>query len=161
VEPDVTAPRALPQDDDELLDALRSMWERRDPVPAGLVDRAQFAIWLEDLDTEVEMLVLTSEVDVAAGARSTETARTVTFSTDHLSILITVSERPDGRRRVDGWVSPATSGEVVVRQVDGSSREAVVDADGRFALDDLVPGMAQLVLRSSDSTSVATPPIEL
>lgn len=156
----MNASRTLPQDDDQLLDALRTLWERRDPVPTGLVDRVQFAIWLEDLDTEVEMLALTSEVDVAAGARSTETARTVTFSTDHLSIMITVSERPDGRRRVDGWVSPASSGEVVVRQADGSSRDAVVDADGRFALDDLVPGMAQLVLRSDDS-SVATPPIEL
>jgi hypothetical protein len=160
VEPDVNASRTLPQDDDQLLDALRTLWERRDPVPTGLVDRVQFAIWLEDLDTEVEMLALTSEVDVAAGARSTETARTVTFSTDHLSIMITVSERPDGRRRVDGWVSPASSGEVVVRQADGSSRDAVVDVDGRFALDDLAPGMAQLVLRSDDS-SVATPPIEL
>ncbi len=156
----MNASRALPQDDDQLLDALRTLWERRDPVPTGLVDRVQFAIWLEDLDTEVEMLALTSEVDVAAGARSTETARTVTFSTDHLSIMITVSERPDGRRRVDGWVSPATAGDVVVRQVDGSSRDAVVDADGRFALDDLAPGMAQLVLRADDS-SVATPPIEL
>ncbi len=152
---------ALPQDDDELLDALRTLWERRDPVPTGLVDRVQFAIWLEDLDTEVEMLALTSEIDVAAGARSTETARTVTFSTDHLSIMITVSERPDGRRRVDGWVSPAASGQVVVRQVGGSNHEADVDADGRFALDDLVPGMAQLVLRSEGGDAVATPPIEL
>jgi hypothetical protein len=161
VEPDVNASRTLPQDDDQLLDALRTLWERRDPVPSGLVDRVQFAIWLEDLDTEVEMLALTSEVDVAAGARSTETARTVTFSTDHRSIMITVSERPDGRRRVDGWVSPATAGEVVVRQVDGTGRDAVVDADGRFALDDLVPGMAQLVMRPADGTPVATPPIEL
>lgn len=157
----MNASRALPQDDDELLDALRGLWERRDPVPSGLVDRVQFAIWLEDLDTEVEMLALTSEVDVAAGARSTETARTVTFSTDHLSIMITVSERPDGRRRVDGWVSPAASGQVVVRQSDGSNHEAGVDDDGRFALDDLVPGLAQLVLRGAGGDAVATPPIEL
>lgn len=156
----MTGPRALPHDD-QLLDALRAVWERRDPVPSGLVDRVRFAIWLEDLDTEVEVLALTCEVDVGAGARSTETARTVTFSTDHLSILITVSERPDGRRRVDGWVSPATSGRVVVRQVDGASLEADVDADGRFALDDLVPGTAQLVLRASGGDAVATPPIEL
>ncbi|GAB4065722.1 hypothetical protein GCM10028777_16210 [Angustibacter speluncae] len=157
----MNASRALPQDDDQLLDALRGLWERRDPVPTGLVDRVQFAIWLEDLDTEVEMLALTSEVDVAAGARSTETARTVTFSTDHLSIMITVSERPDGRRRVDGWVSPAASGQVVVRQSDGSNHDAEVDADGRFALDDLVPGLAQLVLRGTGGDAVATPPIEL
>lgn len=156
----MTPPRTLPQDDDALLDTLRELWERRDPVPTGLVDRVQFAIWLEDLDSEVELLALTTEVDVAAGSRSTETARTVTFSTDHLSILITVSDRPDGLRRVDGWVSPARSGEVVVRQLGGSTREAEVDADGRFALDHLTPGMVQLVLRS-DGSSVATPPIEL
>ncbi len=39
-----------------LLDQLRAMWERRDPVPVDLVDRVLFAVWLEDLDTEVEML---------------------------------------------------------------------------------------------------------
>ncbi len=145
-----------------LLDQLRAMWARRDPVPVDLVDRVMFAVWLEDLDTEVEMLTMTAQSGDLVGVRATQTARTVTFSTDDLSILITVSDRPEGRRRVDGWVTPQGSGEVTLRRSDGTSVTAPVDADGRFALDDLSPGLVQIVLRRGDADPlVAAPPIEL
>lgn len=145
-----------------LLDQLRAMWSRRDPVPVDLVDRVLFAVWLEDLDTEVEMLTMTEQADDLVGVRATQTARTVTFSTDDLAILITVSDRPQGRRRVDGWVTPTGPGEVTLRRSDGTSTTAPVDDDGRFALDELVPGLAQIVLRRGDDDPlVAAPPIEL
>jgi hypothetical protein len=144
-----------------LLDRLRAMWDRRDPAPVDLVDRVLFAVWLEDLDTEVEMLTMTEHAGLV-GARATETARTVTFSTDELSILISVSDRPEGLRRVDGWVSPKGEGEVTLRRSDGTVSSTAVDEDGRFALDDLPAGLAQLVLhRGDDRPLVAAPPIEL
>lgn len=145
-----------------LLDQLRAMWTRRDPVPVDLVDRVLFAVWLEDLDTAVEMLTMTEQSEDLVGVRTTQTARTVTFSTDDLSILITVSDRPEGRRRVDGWVTPKGSGEVTLRRSDGTSSTAPVDEDGRFALDDLAPGLGQIVLsRGDEDPLVAAPPIEL
>lgn len=145
-----------------LLDQLRAMWERRDPVPADLVERVMFAVWLEDLDTEVEMLTMTEGAGDLVGVRATQTARTVTFSTDELSILITVSDRPEGRRRVDGWVTPKGAGEISLRRSDGTTATTHVDDDGRFALDDLAPGLAQIVLRRGDDEPlVAAPPIEL
>lgn len=145
-----------------LLDRLRSTWERRDPVPGDLVDRVLFAVWLEDLDTEVEMLTMTEHAGDLVGVRATETARTVTFSTDDLSILISVSERPEGRRRVDGWVTPRGSGRITLRRTDGTSSATTVDEDGRFALDDLAAGLVQIVLhRGDDQPLVAAPPIEL
>lgn len=145
-----------------LLDQLRAMWTRRDPVPVDLVDRVLFAVWLEDLDTAVEMLTMTEQSEDLVGVRTTQTARTVTFSTDDLSILITVSDRPEGRRRVDGWVTPKGSGEVTLRRSDGTSSTAPVDEDGRFALDDLAPGLGQIVLsRRDEDPLVAAPPIEL
>ena len=145
-----------------LLDQLRAMWERRDPVPADLVDRVLFAVWLEDLDTEVEMLTMTEHSGELVGVRATQTARTITFSTDDLSILISVSDRPEGRRRVDGWVTPKGAGEVALRRSDGTTSVTTVDEDGRFALDDLPAGLAQIVLRRGDDDPlVAAPPIEL
>jgi len=145
-----------------LLDQLRAMWERRDPVPVDLVDRVLFAIRLEDLDTEVQLLTATEHDGDLVGVRATQTARTITFSTDDLSILISVSDRPEGRRRVDGWVTPRGAGEVTLRRADGTTSTTTVDDDGRFALDDLSAGLAQIVLRrGADQALVAAPPIEL
>ncbi len=110
-------PDDLTGGDAELLDRLQAMWETNDPMPAGLVERVIFAIGLDDLD--VEMMRLTEEILVPAGARGAEHVRTITFGGDSITVMVTVSqERPDSFR-LDGWLAPAAALSIELRRTDG------------------------------------------
>jgi hypothetical protein len=138
------------------------MWERRDPVPGDLADRVLFALWLENLDAHVAVLIQDERQSELVGARADDEGRTITFGTDSLTVVLSISDRPDGLVRIDGWVTPAGAGEVVARLASGLERTTVVDADGRFALDGLVSGLIQLVYRQEgEHGAIAAPPITL
>ena len=153
------ATEAIEADDLALLEKVRALWERRDPVPAGLADRVEFALTLDALETEVATL---TQLDLAhAGSRAgeTEAVRTVTFSSETLDAMVTLTDAPDGTVRVDGWVAPAAV--MRVELVLGSSTlEVETDDDGRFVLESVPPGLAKLVLHPEGRT-VLSPTIEL
>src|SRR5580765_1189735 len=100
-------PEDLSRVDAELLDRLQEMWLAADPVPEGLVERVTFAIGLDDLD--VEMMRLTEEVLVPAGARGAEHVRTITFGGDSITVMVTVSQEGQDGFRLDGWLAPAAA----------------------------------------------------
>lgn len=140
-------------DDDRALEArLRGMWESVDPEPADLADRALFLLELADLDSE---LLRVQEVE-AVGARGEDTARTVTFYGDHVSVMVTLSGGPGGTRRVDGWITPPAGLDVEVRTRDGSTTTAA-DAGGRFSFPELPPALVQLVLHPTEGALVELP----
>lgn len=148
--------------DAALLAALRTMWEEADPPSTDLADRMVLAVQLERLDAE--LLLLSEDVQVPAGARTEEPARTLTFSHDAVSVMVTIT--PRGRRfRLDGWVAPGHGGQLELRRPDGAVTSVAVDSDGRFVLGDVRPGMIQLVYRPPDggplSHPVAAPPVRL
>lgn len=148
--------------DEEMVEQLKAMWERRDPVPVDLADRVLFALWLEDLDANVAALVEDVRQSELVGARSGDVARTITFGTDSITVVLSISERPDDLVRIDGWVTPAGAGEVVARLASGLERTTAVDADGRFALDGLASGLIQLVYRpEGEHGAVGAPAITL
>lgn len=149
--------------EDEILEALAAGWQRRDPAPADLADRVILTLALAHLDEEVELLSLISCQSEAVGARAEEAARTLTFSTARLTILVTISERPDNHLRLDGWIDPPAPGEVSVVAGQDRPRTGVVDADGRFAIDDLLPGLVQLSYREHalENRVVAAPAFQL
>jgi hypothetical protein len=92
----------LDPSDFALLNSLRAYYDERDPVPYGLLERIQFEITLDALHTEVATL---TQLDMAtAGTRSaaTETVRTITFSSDSLTTMVTLAPQGDGTVRVDG-----------------------------------------------------------
>lgn len=136
--------------DDALLDGLRALWERADPPPPGFAERLSFVLALDDLDAEV--LRLRAEVLEPSGARASEHVRTITFGGDTMTVMVTIS--PDARRgfRIDGWVAPATPARVELRLADGS-RETAADLDGRFVIESVPGGLAQLVLHPTDASS--------
>jgi hypothetical protein len=153
-------------DDRTLLARLRSMWERLDPPPAGLADKMIAAIELDSLDFEYELLALTQPVQPLAGARGSSDASTMTFGGDEVTVMVHVTRLGAGRLRLVGWVAPATTARLEIRNRDGRD-ESFVDASGRFSLPDVPSGMTRLVLHPTDNSGYhlsmpfATPIVEL
>ncbi|MGH3507575.1 MAG: hypothetical protein ACRDO2_10275 [Nocardioidaceae bacterium] len=144
---------------------LAAMWEARDPMPEGLVERVLVAIGTEDLDAEYELLHLMERSTELAGARGAGEAFTISFAGGSFSLLLRVSAIGDKLCRVDGWVTPAKPMTLSVSQ-KSKTWEAVVDAFGRFELPKLPTGLSRFWLASSEETTdgpglFATPTFEL
>ena len=88
---------------------MRAMWAQVDPMPADLIDRMVAAIAVDDLSREYALLTLV-ETDLAA-VRGDGDVLTLQFSDGTTSILLHVTTTATGRRRVDGWVDTAASGQ--------------------------------------------------
>jgi len=144
-------PEDLTASDAELLDRLKVMWEANDPMPPGLVERVTFAIGLDDLD--VEMMRLTEEVLVPAGARGAEHVRTITFGGETVTVMVTVSQEGHDAFRLDGWLAPAAALSIELRRSDASVTTSS-DEDGRFVFENVAPGLAQLVLHPTPNSAV-------
>jgi hypothetical protein len=150
-----------------ILGELRDYYEQHDPVPAGLVERVQFEITLDALEAEVATL---TQLDLSlAGARSTPTeeVRTITFTSESLTTMVTLTFEPDGTVRVDGWAAPGAGLRVEVLFA-GAARETRADEDGRFVFEGLPRGLAKFALHSeatgpdaAGATTVLSPTLEL
>lgn len=144
-----------------LLADLGRVIERVDPAPDGLADRALFALTLAGLHEEMVELVRLELPAAAVRGEEQVQARTVTFTADPATVMITVSPGPQGVR-LDGWVAPPARYVVEVHRPDGDvSVES--DDEGCFVVEDVPGGAASLVLRRADGTgpAVSTPVIEL
>jgi len=126
-----------------VLGELRSAYAQADPVPADLVDRVRFALALENID--VEILRLREELDLVTGVRGEEQCRTITFDSERLTIMIRLSTSGDDGVRIDGWLAPPRVHAVEVRTVSGALTSPV-DDDGRFVVEPVPRGMAQIVV---------------
>lgn len=152
--------------DEDLLNTLRECYERLDPMPDSLIERSLFALAIQDIDTEVFQLAEQYRLE-PSGARGSEggeddrdregegeEARVVTFDSDSLTIMIRISQL-GGLVRIDGWLAPPQACRVELR-----SGERVVgadaDAEGRFVLDAIPRGLAQLVVRLGGSEETLT-----
>jgi hypothetical protein len=129
--------------DAALFARMRSVWEAVDPVPADLVDRMVAAVAVEDLSREYALLTLVEASELAAVRGESDTA-TLQFSDGSTSVLVHVAATEGGGRRVDGWVD-ATA--LAIRLIQGDKDwSADAGEHGRFAFDDVTPGMARLRL---------------
>lgn len=148
--------------DATILADLRQLYDTADPMPCGLADRVQFALALEDVDVEVARLA--QRYAVPAGARSAGETRTVTFDSDSLTVMVSISADEDDTLRLDGWLAPPAPHRVELR-TEGGQLVAEADAEGRFALERVPHGMAQLVVHpdpaSGNATAVVTPSVVL
>jgi hypothetical protein len=148
-----------------ILADVRDLFAAADPVPGDLVDRVLFAVALADFDLEVCQVHAASELAMA-GDRAEEPSRTITFDGDSLTVMVTVNPTEDGTVRLDGWLAPAAAFRVELRTVDGLM-STTADDGGRFVLDHVPHGLAQLVVRPSEDAlasglkGVVTPSIVL
>ncbi|KRB38462.1 hypothetical protein [Microbacterium sp. Root180] len=134
--------------DAALFARMRRMWEDIDPVPADLIDRMVAAVAVEDLSREYALLTLV-EGAMAAVRGDADTA-TLQFSDGTTSVLLHVSATESGARRIDGWVDAAA---LAIRLVhDDREWTAEPGEHGRFAFEEVTPGVARLRLVVKDAT---------
>lgn len=159
VEALATAP--LDADDEALLRELDALLRQADPVPDDLVERVQFALALDELHAEVaEMTRMPLDALAVRADPSVEAATTsLTFKTDAFTAMVTITRTGDDRFRLDGWVAPPLPLRVVARMQEGSL-EVASDEAGRFVVEDLPGGFAQLVFHH-EGGAVVTPMFEL
>jgi hypothetical protein len=146
--------------DERILHQVARLYDTVDPVPADLVERLQFAISLDSLNAELAEL---QQLDALSAARGTDEATTMTFTSESLTTMVTITEAGPDRVRIDGWCAPGGGAFVELRQV-AATLEAVADGDGRFVFDDVSHGLTRFVVRRDGSTShnpVITPAVEL
>jgi hypothetical protein len=166
---DAAEGRPMDRRDLELLTDILDLHEELDPTPPMLADLVLFALQDEghgtDLDAEFARL-LEEELTVPVGARTVEQARRVTFSSDHLTVMITVGPRGDGTVRLDGWAAPGGGLRAELR-TDAGLLTTTCDAAGRFVFPEVPSGLAQLtLLPTADSdpevrVPVVTPAVNL
>lgn len=162
--PSVATLAAAPIDDVDLavLDELAAAYADVDPVPDGLIERLQFAITLDALHAEIAQLTRLDDL-VGARAEAAAEVRTVTFTSQSTSTMVTITPMSGDHVRIDGWVTDGAGMEVELRTVTTRLR-TTADDDGRFVFDDVPRGMAQFVLRHADDPSrppVVTPALEI
>lgn len=151
--------------DRQLLSGIAELWDTVDPVPADLALEIRFRLSVRALHADVAELQ--READQIGAFRDDTPVRTdtLTFSCDELSTMVTVIAVGEERVRLDGWVTvPECAIELRVLTKDRQGSAAVhhlrADADGRWTVDGIAAGPAQLVFRHGDRT-VVTPYFDL
>jgi hypothetical protein len=158
--PDHVAGADEPLDGTDLavLAGMRDIFAELDPPPVNLVERVQFALALEDLDFEV--FRLSAAEQAPAAVRGAEETRTITFDSDSLTVMFSVSPSGTATVRLDGWLAPPAAHRVELRTESGAIQTSA-DEDGRFAVEDVPRGLAQLVVHPNGSRAVVTPSVVL
>jgi hypothetical protein len=154
-------------DPDGLVTELGQFWRRIDPMPTALLDRLVFTVrglaearpWRADQELR---LLRCSELElVGGGVRAEEAARTITFSSDSISVLLTVNQDHD-QHRLDGWIDGGKGRVLVELRRDESVRSVDSDADGRFYFDQVPSGLIQLSFRlDGGELTVVTPGVQI
>jgi hypothetical protein len=167
VEPEVELLAGEPLDaaDVQVLAEVARVFEQADPVPPDLVDRVKFSLALDEMYSEVARITRMSVDALAVRSEPTAEVRTetLTFSADELTVMVSISRGGRTGLRIDGWVAPPAPTTVQLRLQD-ETRELVTDESGRFVLEGIPDGFAQMTFRpvsGEDRGSVVTPVFEL
>lgn len=130
--------------DDDLLAAVKDLSGSQ--VPPGAADAAMGLFTWRTVDAELAVLTADSVLEAPAGVRGASEARTLTFATQDVQVVVEITESA-GRRQLLGQLVPGRPGQVSVRQ-GAAVRTVEADHLGRFVIDDLGP-RAPLSLRCS------------
>ncbi|HKS44621.1 MAG TPA: carboxypeptidase regulatory-like domain-containing protein [Amycolatopsis sp.] len=156
---DTHAPEGAHPDDEVLLADLGRILDLVDQPPAGLVQRVQFALELENLDVEVAQWERAGRL---TGVRSSVDQGTITFTVSDLTIMINLT-KTGLCHRIDGWLVPAGEHDVEVRVAGYGSTSTTADEGGRFVLDEIPRGTTQIVISvaGAGNRTVVTPAVVL
>jgi hypothetical protein len=147
--------------DDELMTQVARLVNELDPMPPGLVERAQFAVAIDDMDDIDIEVARWADNRTLAGVRG-GLPGTITFFVGDLTVMVNVT-RTGERQRIDGWLVPAGAHAVEVRVADHGSSTTTADEGGRFVLTEVPRGTTQLLVRmhAEQSRTVVTPTVDL
>lgn len=148
-----------PAEQQHWFDQVAYLVDELDPVPAGLVERAQFAVAIEDIDAEMAALMLDDRP--LAGVRGGGPG-TITFFVGDLTVMVNVT-RTGESHRIDGWLVPAGEHAVEVRVADHGTTSTTADEGGRFVLTEVPRGTTQILVRLTGGRprTVVTPTVVL
>jgi hypothetical protein len=153
----------LDEVDADVLAELAAAYTVADPPPPDH-ERVTFAVALHHGGLEVEVARLTEDLMVGSGARAAEQPRTLTFDGESLTVMVTVVALPGDRRRLDGWLAPPAPLAVELRAggIDGVTHAVTADDTGRFVIEAVPAGLAQLTVRlPAAGRTVVTPAVVL
>jgi hypothetical protein len=148
-------------EDDAMMTEVARLVNELDPPPVGLVERAQFAIAIDDIDSIDIELARWADTRPLAGVRGGMPG-TITFFVGDLTVMVNVT-RTGERQRIDGWLVPAGEHGVEVRVADHGSTETTADEGGRFVLTEVPRGTTQILVRmkADRPRTVVTPTVVL
>ena len=158
---DALGAAALDAQDVLVLQRLRALYSTVDPVPDDLVDRIEFEISLDALNAELAELQQLPAQAVGARGTAPDEVTTLTFTSDSLTTMVSITVTAPDRVRIDGWLAPGSPARIELRQV-GEQWETQADQDGRFVFEDVPHGLSRFVVQADDAEpAVITPAVEL
>ena len=141
-------------DDEQLLSALSEAMKARQAVPSWFVETGKNAFAWHNIDAELAQLTYDSNEDrYEAAALRSETAsiRALTFTSDHLSLELEVTEHS-----LLGQIIPPRTGSLEIHTRTGETGSVEVDEIGCFAVDPIPDSPFRLRCRTADGTDVLT-----
>jgi hypothetical protein len=154
-------------EDEPLLVAVRRATDAVDPVPDGMVERMVAVtrdIAHADPDLELQLMLVVERFAELVGTRGGARSYTLRFGGEGVDLLVRVGvSEEEGRARLDGWLVPAESAPVQVREVGGEGRtyESLAEASGRFEFPDLPTGFYRVSLKLAGDQTFGTPAFEI
>jgi hypothetical protein len=154
-------------EDERLFADVRRVTDAFDPVPDGMIERMVAVtrdIADHDPDLELQLMLVVERFAELVGTRGGARSYTLRFGGDGVDLLVRVGVAEDeGRARLDGWLVPASSAPVQVREVGGDGRtfDGVAEASGRFEFPDLPTGFYRVSLQLADDQTFGTPAFEI
>jgi hypothetical protein len=121
--------------DDELLAAVKGLTDSQ--VPFGANEAAMELFTWRTVDAELAALTADSAMEEPTGVRAASEARTLTFATQDVEVIVQITERAD-QRQLLGQLVPGQPAQVLVRQGE-LVRTVEADGLGRFVINDLGP----------------------
>ena len=135
--------------DEELLQDLRAVVSRVDPVSPEMLAAARSGFIWRTIDAELAQLTSDSVLDAdrMAAVRGVATPELLTFEAAGLTVEVETTRGVDGGVRLLGQLVPAQRGQVEIRHAGGTT---TVEADdlGRFTAGGVPPGPVSLSCRT-------------
>jgi hypothetical protein len=152
---------------ENLLAAVRSASDAFDAIPVGMIER-MVAVTRDvadhDPDVELHSMLGSERLTELAGTRGGARSYTLRFSGDGIDLLVRIGVcRDAGRARLDGWLVPAVSAPVQIREVGAGGRtyDGVAELSGRFEFADLPAGSYRVALQLGDDQTFGTPAFQI
>jgi len=148
--PDVDA--VMSDADRELLAALAEA-QGDDPLPVGIIDRADGLLTWADVDEELAELLETSSAELAGTRGASQSGTALQFQVADGTMLIEVDI---GSGAIEGQVLGTDVDVIVLERPGGDSDTAPVDDLGHFSFPEPEPGAVRLRIATVTGTGVRT-----
>jgi hypothetical protein len=136
--------------DTSLMERLRTLTARADPVPASVVSAAKGSLAWRTIDAELAELVYDSALEAGdlVLVRSSEVPRFLTFEAPGITVEVEVST-VSGGLLFDGHLTPPRHAVVEIQHREGTL-SAETDRRGRFRIDRVMSGPMRMVCRPAE-----------